>query len=90
MKYDDDLIANIEETPININMPPNYTITKKNVIISTQGQEKCQCSILLTILADGKKLSPLIIFKGKNYNNKIIKELNDNFYIKEKKIFCIK
>lgn len=40
MKYDDDVIANIEETPINSKMPPNYTITKKgkkNVIIYTQG-----------------------------------------------------
>ena len=49
-------------------MPPNYTITKKekkNVIIRTQGQEKCRVSILLTILADRQKLSPFVIFKGK-------------------------
>ena len=29
MKYDDDIIANMDETPININMPLNYKITKK-------------------------------------------------------------
>jgi hypothetical protein len=45
MKSEDDVIANLDETPININMPPNYTITKKgkkNVIIRIQGQEKCR------------------------------------------------
>lgn len=65
MKYDDDIIANMDETPININMPLNYKITKKKE----------------------KKLDPLVIFKGKNNNSKIIEELNNNFYIKEKKIF---
>ena len=40
MKYDD-MIANTDETPININMPLNNTIKgKKNVIIRTQGLEK--------------------------------------------------
>jgi hypothetical protein len=64
MHYTDDLIANMDETPININMPPNYTICKKgtkNIIILTQGQEKCRVSIMLTILANGEKLSPLVV-----------------------------
>ena len=57
MEYDDDVIANMDETSININMPPNYTITKKgkkNVIILAQGQAKYPVSIILTIIADGK------------------------------------
>ena len=29
MKYDDEVIVSMDVTPININMPPNYMITKK-------------------------------------------------------------
>ena len=29
MKYDDEMIVNMEEIPININMPHNYTIRKE-------------------------------------------------------------
>ena len=92
MKYDDDVIANIDETPININIPPNYTITKKgkkNMIIRTQGQEKCRVSILWTILADGQKLSPIVIFKGKENSSKLNNELNENYNIKKKNFFAI-
>ena len=62
MNYTYDLIGNMDETPININMPPNYSVAKKGkkniIIIRTQGQEKCRVSLLLTILANGKKLNP--------------------------------
>jgi hypothetical protein len=56
------------------------------VIIRTQGQEKCRVSILLNILADGKKLSPIVIFKGKENSSNLNNELNENYNVK-KKIF---
>jgi hypothetical protein len=56
------------------------------VIIRTQGQGKCRVSILLTILADGQKLSPIVIFKGKENSSKLNNELNENYNVK-KKIF---
>jgi hypothetical protein len=49
-------------------MLPNKTISKrgkKTVLIKSQNQEKCRISILLFIVADGDKMPPLIIFKGK-------------------------
>lgn len=58
-------------------MPPNYTICKKdtkNIIIRTQRQEKCRVSIMLTILANGEKLSPLVIFKGSDNNKNLMEK----------------
>ena len=89
MKYTDDVIFNMDETPLSLNMPPNYTIAhkgKKTVIIRTQSQEKCRVSLILGIIADGNKLPPLIIFKGSN-KTKIPKELYNNKNIKEGKVF---
>lgn len=70
-------------------MKPNYVIEKngkKSVIIRTQNQEKCRLSVLLTILSNGKKLSPLLIFKGVK-DEKLEKELSQNQNVKSGKIF---
>ena len=87
MKYSDDIIFNMDETPLALNMPPNYTISckgKKTVIIRAQSQEKCKVSLVLGIIADGNKLPPLIILKGSN-KTKIPKELYNNKNIKKVK-----
>jgi len=89
MKYNNDVIFNMDETPLALNMPPNYTISrkgKKSVIILTQSQEKWWVSLVLGIIADGNKLPPLIIYKGSN-KTKIPKELYNNKNIKEGKVF---
>ena len=89
MKYSDDLIGNMDETPLCINMVPNYSISqkrKKSFIIHTQSEDNCRFSIILTIIGNGNKLPPLMIFKGEP-NNKIIKEINNNIYVKTNKIF---
>lgn len=70
-------------------MAPNYPISqkgKRSLIIHTQLQDKCHVSVLLSILANGGKLPPLIIFKG-IANGKINNDLKKNFYIKTNKIF---
>lgn len=59
----------MDETPLFLNMPISKTIIKKGakqVKIKAQGQEKLPISVRLTILADGKRLSPLIIFRAKD------------------------
>jgi hypothetical protein len=53
------------------------TIAKKgtkSIIIKTLEQEKLYVSVLLTIIADGGRLPPYIIFKAKR-QGKIEKEL---------------
>ena len=63
------LVCNMDKTPIFFNMPSNKTVElkgKKTVHVVTQNQEKMRVSLLLSVLADGTKLPPYIIFKGNN------------------------
>ena len=56
----------MDETPLYLNMPPSTTVQKigsKRVNIETQGQENWRVTAILTILASGEKLTPLLIFK---------------------------
>jgi len=58
----------MDETPIYFDMVGSTTIeTKgaKTVQIRTTGNEKNQFTCVLTVLANGSKLPPLVIFKGK-------------------------
>ena len=62
-----DLIVNCDETPLYFEMIENKTIAftgEKNIIIKTNGGEKKGITCLLAITASGKKLKPLLIFKG--------------------------
>ena len=91
--FSDSIIWNMDETPIFLNMPITKTIVKrgsKQVIVKTQGQEKCRVTVILTILAEGDKLPPLIIFKAKD-TGKIYKSLIEDINVKTGKCFieCI-
>lgn len=60
-------ILNMDETPIYFDMPSNRTYDArgvKTVAAKTAGYEKLRFTVVLTIAADGKKLMPMIIFKG--------------------------
>ena len=85
-------IFNMDESPIFFNMVPKKTIAKrgkKTILIKTQSQEKVRISIILTISADGDKLKPLIIFKGKT-GGLIEKNLSKNSYvISNKCVICV-
>jgi hypothetical protein len=81
-------IANMDETPLYLNMPPERVVEKigaKEVIVKTQGQESCRVSVLLTILGSGEKLPPMIIFKGKEMA-RIETQLNKLEVVKNKRI----
>jgi hypothetical protein len=50
-------------------MPTNTTVdTKgsKSVLVRTTGCEKLRITVMLSLLADGRKLTPLVILKRKN------------------------
>ena len=54
-----DAIANMDETPLYLNIPPSTTVQKigsKRVNIKTQGQENWRVTAILTILASGENL----------------------------------
>ena len=79
----------MDETPIFLNMPISKIIVKrgsKQAIIKTQGQEKYRVTVILSILAYGGKLPPLIIFKAKN-TGKIYKSLKEDTNVKNMKCF---
>ena len=85
-------IFNMDETPLFFNMVPNTTIAKrgkKSIIIKTQNQQKCRISVLLCIAADGSKLPPLIILKGKS-GGIIEKNISKNNLVITKKCYvCV-
>uniref|UniRef100_A0A8C4RKQ3 HTH CENPB-type domain-containing protein n=1 Tax=Erpetoichthys calabaricus TaxID=27687 RepID=A0A8C4RKQ3_ERPCA len=61
-------IGNADQTAVYFENPSNTTVNAvgdKSVPVRTGGREKQQCTVMLTILADGKKLPPYAIFKRK-------------------------
>ena len=69
-------IANMDETPLTFDIPPNRTINstgEKTVKIRTTGNEKNRVTVVLACCGDGSKLKPMVIFKRKTVpkiNNK--------------------
>uniref|UniRef100_A0ABM0M4J5 Pogo transposable element with KRAB domain-like n=1 Tax=Saccoglossus kowalevskii TaxID=10224 RepID=A0ABM0M4J5_SACKO len=62
-----ELIGNMDETPAYFDLLPNTSIAQqgtKTVSIHSTGAEKCHLTVILTVLANGTVLSPMIIFKG--------------------------
>lgn len=61
-------IGNMDETPMNFDMINNKTVeTKgvKTVQVRSTGHEKTRFTVVLTCMADGTKLKPMVIFKRK-------------------------
>ena len=82
-------IGNVDETPIYFEMYNNYTISKigeKTVKVNNFGYEKDTVSVLLFVAANGKKLPPLIVFKGKSEGT-ILKNLQKNQLVEKNKLF---
>lgn len=62
-------IGNMDETPVSFDLPTNTTVDEwgaRSVSIRTTGHEKTNFTVVLSCMADGTKLPPLIIFKLKN------------------------
>ena len=83
-------IANMDETPIFLNMTRTKTIAKigsKTVNIKTHGQEKVRVTAILWNVADGAKLPPMLIFKGEP-NGRIAKQLEKHPLVESKQAFA--
>ena len=82
-------IGNVDETSIYFEMYNNYTVSKigeKTVKVNNFGYEKDTVSVLLFTTANGKKLPPLIVFKG-NPEGTIFKNLQKNQLVEKNKLF---
>ncbi|CAG8781578.1 24399_t:CDS:1, partial [Dentiscutata erythropus] len=63
------LMGNMDKTSLAFDMPNNVTINdteSRTISIRTCGYEKSWFTVVLACIADGNKLSPMIIFKLKN------------------------
>uniref|UniRef100_A0A8C5WL18 HTH CENPB-type domain-containing protein n=1 Tax=Leptobrachium leishanense TaxID=445787 RepID=A0A8C5WL18_9ANUR len=61
-------IGNMDETPMTFDLPGNrsvHTKGEKTVLVKTTVHEKTHFTVVLTCMADGTKLKPLVIFKRK-------------------------
>ncbi|GFW89476.1 pogo transposable element with KRAB domain [Trichonephila clavipes] len=61
-------IGNMDETPVAFDMIGNKTIDMKgtkSIHIKSTGHEKSHLTVVLSCLADGTKLKPIVIFKRK-------------------------
>ena len=61
-------IGNMDETPMTFDIPSNKTVNtvgEKSVMIKTTGHERTHFTAVLSCLADGTKLRPVVIFKRK-------------------------
>ena len=59
-------IGNMDETPMNFDMISNRTVERKGVKtvqLRSTDHEKTRFTVVLTCMADGTKLKPLVIFK---------------------------
>jgi hypothetical protein len=62
-------MGNKDETTVFFDMPTNTTVdtkSSKSVLIKTTGHEKLRIAVMLSVLADGRKLTPFVILKRKN------------------------
>ena len=67
-KLTDNFIFAMDETPCWMDMPSDTTIHfsgARSVSVKTTGHEKSHFTVVLTAKADGTKLKPFVVFKGK-------------------------
>ena len=75
-KYPLLLIGNMGKTPVFFDMVPEKSFVQKgqnSVTIRTSGSKKRHVTVVLTVVADGLILPPMIIFRGKT--NRTIKDI---------------
>ena len=63
-------IGNMDETAVYFDIPGNATLhhkSEKSIIIRTTSHEKDKITVILAVMADGHKLPPVVVLKGKRY-----------------------
>ena len=60
-------VGNMDETPLWLDMPGETTVSRageRTITIRTTGHDKGRFTVVLSAMADGRKLKPYIVFKG--------------------------
>ena len=68
-------LGNMDEVPLMFDVPSNKTVDvkgAKTITIKTSGNEKTRYTVVLACCADGTKLPPLLLFKGKTMPKDVI------------------
>ena len=68
MDFELSQIGNMDETPMFFDMPGNRTVDvkgKTSISVKTSGAEKSHFTVILSCMADGSKLKPVVVFKRK-------------------------
>lgn len=88
-----DQIVNCDETHVSYEMHPSHVIDERGgkgpVKVLSEGKEKAACTVLLCTTASGRKLPPLVIFKGERQlkvehdENKLIVLFNRKGFMNE-------
>jgi len=89
LENNEECIGNADETPIWLEPVDNKTVDiigNKDINMITFGKDKERVSVMLTVLGNGEKLPPMIIFKGVE-NGTRYKSLLKNKYVKSKEIY---
>lgn len=84
-------IGNMDETPIRLDMLPHRTVNKmgdKTILIKSTGHDKSRYTCVLTVMADGSKLRPMLIFPRKtapkgNFPDEVIIHWNEKGWMDE-------
>ena len=61
------MIGNMDETPVYVDIPGNYTLERKSmksITMASTGHEKEKLTVMLAAMADGTKLLPMVVLKG--------------------------
>ena len=80
----------MDETPIFFEPTLNGVITNKGfkqVVISTQDQEKQRVTIVLSNAVNGAKLKPYFIFCGNSHSENLYNRINEITFFKENKSY---
>src|SRR3989337_2707201 len=88
------LIANMDETLVTFDLSSNNTINEtgaRSISIRTTGHKKTNFTVVLSCMADGTKLPPLIIFKLKkisrgNFLPEVVVRVNQTGWMNEQKM----
>jgi hypothetical protein len=62
-------MGNIDENPVFLHVLANTTVdtkSSKSVLVKTTGHEKLKINAMLSVLADGRNVTPFVILKRKN------------------------
>ena len=76
-QYPLSMIGNMDETPLWLDMPGETTITHtgdRSVPVRTTGHDKARFTVVLSAMADGRKLKPYVVFKGVRSIPELLKE----------------